>query len=93
MLAAFCLLWRLAQEIPAAGKLPVKLVVQVVPVCDDDNGRAFQGGLQRMGVKYHRQRLPAALGMPEHAAFAVCNRCFPGGLHRFFDRKILMVAR
>ena len=40
-LAAFGVLRRLPEKIFAAGELPVKLVIQIVAVGDDNDGRAF----------------------------------------------------
>ena len=44
-----------------------------------------------MGVEHHGQGFPAALGMPENAALAICPGGAAGGLHRLFDGKILVI--
>ena len=82
---------RLPQEIPAPCKLAVKLIVQIVPVGDDNDGRALQRLLQIVGVEYHGQGFPAALGVPENAALAVRPGGKAGGFHRLFDSKILVI--
>ena len=93
MLAAFGLLGRLAQEIPATGELAVELVIQVVSVGDDHDGGAFQRLLQVMGIEHHGQGFSAALGMPEHAALAIGYGGMPGGFDGLFHGEILMIAR
>ena len=90
--AAFGVLRRLPQKVFTAGELPVKLVIQGIAVCDDDNSRAFHGLLQVVGVKDHRQRLSAALRMPEDPALSVCFGCVQGGRYRFLHGKILVVS-
>ena len=89
---AFCLDGCLAQEGCALGKLGVKLIVEVDSVRHDHDGRAVQRLLQQMGIENHGQRFSAALGMPEHAAFAVglgCDDCF---LHSLANSEVLVVA-
>ena len=83
----------LAQKFRAAGKLGVELVVQVDAVGHHHDGGAVQRSLQQMGVEHHRQRLAAALGMPEHAALAVGAGGLPRPLHRLAHREILVIAR
>ena len=90
--AALGMLRRLAQEILAAGKLTVKLIVQVIPVCNYNNSRALQRFLQIMGIEHHRQRFPAALCMPEHAAFSICDGGMLGGFDCFLYSEILMIS-
>ena len=46
-----------------------------------------------MGIEHHRQRFSAALRVPEHAAFAVCDGCLLSGNNRLLDGKILVVCR
>ena len=45
-----------------------------------------------MGIEHHRQRFPAALRVPEHTAFAICDSCLLSGSNRLLDGKILMVG-
>ena len=94
MLAALSLYRCLAQEIPAFGKLTEKLVIQIVPVSDDHNGRTLHLFLQKMSIKHHRQGFSRTLSVPEYTAASVSIS--PGGSdrrgHRFADGKILMIA-
>ena len=41
MFATFCLLWSLAQKIFTASELTIKLVIQIISVCDDYDSRTF----------------------------------------------------
>ena len=91
MLTALRVLGRLPQEVLAPDKLAVELIIEVVSVGDDDDGRAFQGLLQTVGVENHGQRHPTALRMPENAALAVGLRRTPGGRDGLFDGEILMI--
>ena len=84
--------WVLTQKILALGKLPVKLVIQVVAICDNYDGRAIQSILQTMGIKHHRQRFAAALCMPEYTTLAVCLRCVFRGKYCLIDSKILVIT-
>ena len=74
-------------------ELPEKLIVKVIAVSQHNDGRAVQCLLQKMGIEYHRQRLAAALGMPENAAFSVRLGGVSRGFHGFSDGKILMISR
>ena len=51
--AAFRLNGRLPQEILAPRELSVKLIVQIVPVRNDDDGRAFECRLEQVRVEHH----------------------------------------
>ena len=85
------MLRRLPEKVFATSELPVKLVIQIVTVSDDNDSRAFQRFLQIMSIEDHRQRFSAALCMPEDAALAVRHGCVFCRLNRLFDRKILMI--
>ena len=61
----------LSQKILTLCKLPIQLVIQIVTVCDNHNGRTVQRILQTMRIEHHRQRLSAALGMPEYTALTI----------------------
>ena len=89
--ATFGVLRCLPEKVLAAGELPVKLVIQIVAVGDDNDGRAFQCFLQIMSIEDHRQRLSAALCMPENAALAISYGCVFCRLNRLFDCEILMI--
>ena len=91
ILAAFSVLRRLTKKVFAAGELTVKLVIQVVTVCNDNDSRAFQRFLQIMSIEDHRQRFSAALCMPEDAALTVRHGCMFCRLNRLFDCEILMI--
>ena len=69
MTAAFGLHWRLTQQFTAARKRAEQLVVEVVPVGQDDEGRVFHRRLANdpPGIKRHRQALARALGVPDDA--------------------------
>ena len=45
-----------------------------------------------MGIEHHRQRLPAALRMPKHAALAIGDSRFLGRGNRLVDSEVLMVS-
>ena len=75
ILAALCVLRCLPEKVFATSELPVKLVIQIVTVSDDNDSRAFQCFLQIMSIEDHRQRFSAALCMPEDAALAICHGC------------------
>ena len=45
-----------------------------------------------MSIEHHRQRLSAALRVPEHTTFAICDGCLLSGSNRLLDGKILMVG-
>ena len=81
----------MTEKVLAAGELPVKLVIQIVTVGDDNDSRAFQCFLQIMSIEDHRQRFSAALCMPEYAALTICHSCVFCRLNRLFDCKILMI--
>ena len=95
MLAVTSLDRRLPQKFPATRKGTEKLVIEVVPVSDDDNGRVLQGGLKDNLAREedHGQALPRPLRMPDHAAPPVTVRpgspdCAGDGVP---DRVVLVV--
>ena len=90
--AALGMLWSLAQEILATGELTVKLIIQVIPICNDHNSWAFQRFLQIVGIEHHRQRFPTTLRVPKHAAFSICDSGMLGGFDCFLYSEILMVG-
>ena len=83
----------LTQKRLAFCELSEKLIVKVVAVSQYYDGRTVQRLLQKMGIENHRQRLAAALGMPEYAAFAVRFGGVSRGFHGFSDGEILMISR
>ena len=83
----------LPQEVLAVAELAVELVVQVVAVRDDDDGRGVKRLLQEVGVEHHGKGLARALRMPEYADFAVTAYGELGALDGLADGKILVVAR
>ena len=93
MLFAFRLNGHLPQELRALGKLHIKLVVKVDSVRHHYNGRAVQDLLQQMRIKNHRQRLAAALRMPEHTAFTVRSGRHDGFIDSLSHGEILMISR
>ena len=92
MCAALSMNRLLPQEILTLCKLPIQLVIQIITVCDDHNGRTVQCILQTMCIEYHRQGFSTALRMPEHAALTIRFRSASGRCYRLIDRKILMVS-
>ena len=91
ILAALCVLRCLPEKVFATSELPVKLVIQIVTVGDDNDSRAFQCFLQIMSIEDHRQRFSAALCMPEDATLTVRHGCVFCRLNRLFDCEILMI--
>ena len=65
----------LAQEVLAAGEGAEELVVEVVAVGEDDDGRVLHRRLadDGAGVEGHRQALAGALGVPDDADAAVAG--------------------
>ena len=61
----------LTQKLTAFRKLRIELIVEVVSIGQYNDGRRQQRRLEQMRVKHHRQRLSAALCVPEHAALSV----------------------
>ena len=92
MCAALSVNRLLPQEVLTLCKLPIQLVIQIVTVCDDHNGRTIQRILQTMCIENHRQGFSAALRMPEHATLTIRFRRASGRCHCLIDRKILMVS-
>ena len=74
--AALRLCWRLAEQVLAAREGAEELVVEVVAVCQDDDGRILHGRLarDRAGVEGHRQALARTLCVPDDADAAVAGR-------------------
>ena len=66
--AALCLDWRLAQEFLATGEGAEELVVQVVAVREDHDGRVLHRWLadDGPGIEGHGQALTGPLGVPDH---------------------------
>ena len=60
--------WRLAQQVLAAGERAEELVVQVVAVREDHDGRVLHRRLadDGPGVEGHGQALTGSLGVPDH---------------------------
>jgi hypothetical protein len=82
ILAAVGLNRRLADQVAAHRERAEQLVVQVVAVGDDDDGRVFHRRFahQLPGIEGHQQALARPLRVPDHPHLAVA----PGtaGLHR-----------
>ena len=91
VLAALGVHGLLAQESLAASELPVELVVQVVTVGDDHDGRAVQPLLQKVREEDHRERLARALRVPEHADLAIACHRLHGAVGRLAHREVLVV--
>ena len=83
----------LPQKIPALYELTVELIVKIIAIRDNNNGRTIERRLQQMRIEHHRQRLPAALCMPEHAALPVGLCRLLRRPDRLVDGEILMIAR
>ena len=73
--AALRLRWRLAEQVLAAREGAEELVVEVVAVGEDDDGRVVHRRLARdgSGVEGHRQALASALRVPDDADAAVAG--------------------
>ena len=87
MLSAGSLDGFLTEESLALGELGVKLVIQVVAVSDDHDGGLVQDSLNQMGVEHHRERLAAALGVPEDANLTVAVGSLDGAVHSLLAAK------
>lgn len=69
------------------------LLVQLIPVSEDDNGgRACELPSDLLGQEHHGIALAAALGVPEDAQLAVVQFSGLVSLHCLVDTKILMIA-
>jgi hypothetical protein len=73
----------LTQKVRASGKLRIKLIVEVVAVGHDNDGRRVQRFLKQAGLEHHRQGFSAALRMPENSALTVGFRGLRGRFHGF----------
>ena len=82
----------LPQKIAAFCKLRIKLIVQIIAVGQYNNRRRLHRRLQQMRIKHHRQRLAAALRMPENAALAVGFGGVLCGRSGLAHCKILMIT-
>ena len=82
ILAAVGLHRCLSDQVAAHGESAEQLVVQIVAVGDDNDGRVFHRRFthQLPGVESHQQALPRTLGVPDHPCPAVTAG--PAGLHR-----------
>ncbi len=92
VLSAFRLNRGLPEKLIARGKLPEELVVQIVAICDDYEGRGFQPFLKLFGVEDHGERLSTPLSMPEHSSSTICLRSPDRCLHGLFHCVVLMVG-
>ena len=96
MISAFSLHRLLAQQLLTAGEDPVKLIVKVVAICQDDERRILHGRVldDLPGVKQHGEALAAALSMPDDADTLIpCGTGgFEGMFYGFIDRMKLMVG-
>ncbi len=86
-MAVFCLYRLLPQQLLGGRKSIKELVVQIVSVGNDHNGGVVHEQHDFACVKYHRQRLAAALRMPYHASFSVAGRLF------FYSRQPIALRR
>ncbi len=92
VLAAGSLHGCLAQKRRASTELAEELVVQVVSVGDDHDGRAVQVALQQVREEHHRKRLAGALRVPEHADLAVARHGLLGALDGLAHAEVLVVG-
>ena len=78
--------WGLAEKITAHGESAEKLIVEIVAVGDDDDGRVRHGrvGDDLPGIEGHEQALAGALGVPDDANAAIAAGA--GRLDRARDR-------
>ena len=72
-----------------------KLVVKVVPVGYNDDGRVVHGQHKFAGVENHKKALARPLGMPYYAYLpvAVFGDRPPGTIYRLVHRVVLVVPR
>ena len=97
VLTALRLNWRLTDQVAVHGEGAEQLIVKVVTVGHDNDGRVlqFRSSNQLARVERHEQALAGTLGVPDHAHLAVAfgrgstHRAFHGVSHGV----ILMIAR
>ena len=82
----------LTQKIFALSKLAIELIIKIVTVCNYYDSWAIQCFLQKMRIKNHRQRFPAALCVPEYATFTIGYRRVFCRFDSLSDCKILVIA-
>ena len=82
----------LTQKILALCKLSIELIIKIVTVCNYYNSWAIQRFLQKVCIKDHRQRFPAALCMPEYATFTISYCRVFCRFNSLSDCKILVIA-
>ena len=92
MLPAFGVHRFLPQKVFTFCKLSEELIVQIVAVSKNYDGRTIQSLLQKVGIKHHRQRFSAALCMPEHTAFSICLCSVLCGNDGFIHSEILVIT-
>src|SRR5207248_3094047 len=69
MLATFCLYRFLSQQLVTTRKRPEELIIEIIPVGDDDDGWIFHRRLEHepSRIKRHAERFARALGVPDYA--------------------------
>ena len=93
MRSALRLHWFLTQEIAAFGELSVELIVQIVPVGENDDRRGVDRLLKKMRVEDHREGFSAPLRVPEDAPFSVRFHRLDRFADRAANRVILVISR
>ena len=92
MLPAGCLHGLLAQEVLALGELRIELVIEVIAVCNDNDGRFIEDGLNQMSIEHHRQGFSTSLCMPEYTNLAIGVGGPDSAIDSFFYGKVLMIS-
>ena len=69
-----------------------QLVIQIVAVSDNDDGRAVQVALKQVCEEHHGKGFAGALRMPEHAYLAVARDCFFCALDCLAYAEVLVVG-
>ena len=73
-------------------ELGVQLVIKIIAIGEDNNGGLIKDGLDQVGIEHHRERLSAALCVPEDANLTVAVGGLDGAVNSLLDGKILVVA-
>ena len=82
----------LTQELLAASKLLIQLLVQVVAVGHHHDGTLRELLYQPVHIEHHRQRFAAALCVPEHTNLAIAPNCFVRLGNRLVHGKVLVIG-
>ena len=84
--------WFLAKEVLTLGELSIELVIEIITVCNNNDGGLIQNGLNQMGIENHRERFSAALRVPENTNLSIGVGGTDGAVNSLLDCKVLMVA-